>query len=508
MCRLFHENFKIKTDKDMTESHPGIPENISKEAVRGTFWTYLSFASGKFLNFVTTLILTRLLVPEEFGVVAYCTIAIQYVDILNSAGIDSALIARREKVEEAANSAFIANILLGIISFGAVWSAAPSIAAFFKEPQVTGLLRLLALALPISGLGLVPSTMILRGLKFRTKLIPDIVRSFSKGLISIVLAFSGYGAWSLIWGQLAGELAAMILYWVLAGWRPTWKFDREATRDVATFGGHIILVEIAGQLRNNIDYIIVGRILGKTLLGIYTLAYRIPELAIRSFDRVVGGVSFPLLAQVQTERETLRNTYLGYIRYTSLFTFSIGAGIAIISAPFVHTFLSAEWQETALPMALIAIALAISSVGHIPGIFYKAIGRPDILNRLSMIKLPVIVAILWAATRWGIVGVAVGQIIFAIFAMIFDSIIVSYIIRFNIVDSIKAIVPASLCAGAMALTTTLAKVIFDLDGLFGFTAILLIGGFSFIVALRLVDHSLTDQVLLTLKRKLIPVKTL
>ena len=492
----------------MTEPNSSAPRNISKEAVRGTFWNYLSFASGKLLNFVTTLILARLLVPEEFGVVAYCTIAIQYVDILNSAGIDSALISRRDKIEEAANSAFIANIILGIVSFGTVWVAAPGVAAFFKEPQVTGLLRLLALALPISGLGLVPSAMILRGLKFRTKLIPDVARSFSKGLVSIVLALSGYGAWSLIWGQLAGELTGAVLSWVLAGWRPTLKFEREATRDVATFGGHIILVEIAGQLRNNVDYIIVGRILGKTMLGIYTLAYRIPELAIRSFDRVVGQVSFPLLAQVQSERETMKNTYLGYIRYTSLFTFSIGAGIAIIASSFVHTFLSSEWQATALPMALIAIALAIMSVGHIPGIFYKAIGRPDILNRLSMIKIPVIVAIIWVATRWGIVGVAAGQILFAVISMIFDSVIVSRIIQFDLNETVKALVPATLCAGSMALVTTLAKSIFALDGLFGFIAILVIGGLSFIVALRLVDRSLTDRVILTLKRKLVPVKTL
>ncbi len=492
----------------MIETNSSTPENISKEAVRGTFWNYLSFASGKLLNFVTTLILARLLAPEEFGVVAYCTIAIQYIDIINSAGIDSALIARREKLEEAANSAFIANIILGVVSFGTVWVTAPAIAAFFKEPQVTGLLRLLALALPISGFSLVPSALIWRGLKFRTKLIPDVARSFTKGLISIILALAGYGAWSLIWGQLAGELAGAILYWVLAGWRPTWKFEREAARDVATFGGHIILVEIAGQLRNNIDYIIVGRILGKTMLGIYTLAYRIPELAIRSFDRVVGGVSFPLLAQVQSNRETLKATYLGYIRYTSLFTFSIGAGIAIISAPFVHTFLSSDWQETALPMALIAIALAISSVGHIPGIFYKAIGRPDILNRLSMIKIPVILIIIWVATRWGIVGVAYGQILFAVFAMVFDSIIVSQIIHFNIYETVKALIPASICTGSMALITTLAKSLFELDGLFGFIMILVIGGLSFIVALRLADRNLTDRVLLTLKRKLVMVKPL
>ena len=492
----------------MTPATQSGPVNISKEVVYGTFWNYLSFASGKIMNFVTTLILAYLLVPEEFGVVAYCTMAIQYVDTLNTAGIDSALIARQDKVEEAANSSFIANILLGIISFGMVWIAAPGIADFFDEPQVVGLLRLLALALPISGLGLVPNAMLLRDLKFRTKLIPNVARSFSKGLTSIVMALTGFGAWSLIWGQLVGELIQTILVWILAGWCPTWKFDRDATRGVATFGGHIILVEIAGQLRNNVDYIIVGKFLGSAALGIYNLAYRIPELAIRSFDRVVGGVSFPLLAQVQADRDTLKTAYLGYIRYTALFTFSVGIGIAIISQSFVQTFLSDEWQGTARPMALISIALAILSVGNIPGIFYKAIGRPDILNRVSMSKIPVLIGIIWVGTRWGIVGVATGQIIFAILSIILESVVVSRVIDFNLSETIQPLVPAAICTAAMALTTTVIKLLFNLDGVVGFIIVIMIGGGTFVGVLSLIDRTLIDQIIRAIKRKTISVKSL
>lgn len=492
----------------MTQPTPPKTVNVSKEVVQGTFWNYLSFASGKLMNFITTLILAYLLVPEEFGVVAYCTMAIQYVDTFNTAGIDSALIARRDKVEEAANSSFVANIMLGIVSFGVVWVAAPGIASFFKEPQVVELLRLLALALPISGLGIVPSAILSRDLKFRTKLIPDVARSFFKGLVSIVMALTGFGAWSLIWGQLAGTLIQTILVWILAGWHPNWKFDNEATRGVATFGGHIILVEIAGQLRNNVDYIIVGKILGSATLGIYNLAYRIPELAIRSFDRVVGGVSFPLLVKMQSERETLKTTYLGYVRYTALFTFSIGIGIAIVARLFVQIFLSDAWQETSLPMALIAIGLAILSVGHIPGIFYKAISRPDILNRVSMVKIPILVAIIWVATRWGIVGVAAGQIVFAILSIIFESVVVSRIIDFNLSEAIQPLIPATICTGAMALTTTVAKLLFKLDGVIGLIIVIVIGGGTFLGVLSLVDRTLVNKIVRTITRKTVSVKSL
>lgn len=486
----------------MTEPLTSTPQkNITRETVRGTFWGYVSFASGKLLNFIATLILARLLFPEQFGLVAYCTIAIQYLDILNTAGINSALISRRDKVEEAANSALVANIVLGFVSYFIAWTAAPSIAMFFKADEITSLIRVLALILPIGGLGLVPGAMIMRGLQFKQKMVADLTRNLLKGIISVTLALMGYGVWSLIWGQVAGETMSTIVLWFLAGWRPTWKFDRSATSEVITFGGHIILVEIAGQIRNNVDYVIVGRVLGASLLGVYTLAYRIPELAIRSFDRVIGGVSFPLLAQVQTDKAFLKKTYLGYIRYISLFTFSIGVGIAIISRLFVETFLSAKWQETILPMALISIALAIISVGHIPGIFYKAIGRPDILNKLSIIKIPLIVIILWYASNWGIIGVSIGQIIFSIISVLLDSFVVGRIIEFNMIETIKALIPAGICSLSMLLTTIPVMIFFDPTGLPGLLFISLLGGLTFLFMLNIFDHGLVLQAVQYLKNK-------
>ena len=488
----------------MTEPRSsGQPQNISRETMRGTFWGYLSFASGKLLNFVATLILARLLVPEQFGLIAYCTIVIQYLDIVNSAGIGSALVARKDKVEEAANSAFLANIFLGFVSYGVAYVAAPAIASFFKTDEIIPLIRVLALVLPAGGLGVVPSAMILRGLRFRTKVIPNLARNLTKGIISIVLAMLGFGVWSLVWSQIAGEVIATIVLWWLAAWKPSWKFDRSTTLEVLTFGLHIISVDLAGQIQNNVDYIIIGRLLGATLLGIYTFAYRVPELAIRSFDTVIGGVLFPLLAQVQADNAFLKKAFLSYIRYISLFTFAIGIGTAIISRLFVETFLSAKWNETILPMAFLSIALAIMSVGHIPGIFYKAIGRPDILNIISIVKLPFIVGIVWYATNWGIVGVSIGQIGFAIFSILLESLVFCRIIEFNVVEIAMALFPAVACSIAMSLTTIPVMYYCALTGLSGLLIITFLGGLTFIAALSVFDSEMVLRAVKFLRNKLV-----
>ena len=478
----------------MPQASPTPATAFSREAVRGTFWSYLTFAAGKLLNFATTIILARLLVPEQFGLVGYCTIAIQYLDILNTAGIDSALIARKEKLEEAANAAFVVNIIMGLASFGIAWLLAPQVARFFKAEEVSGLFRVLALVLPLSGLGRVPDTLLQRSLRFRTRMIPNVARNITKGLASVTLALMGWGPWSLVWGQIAGEAITTGLSWLLAGWRPTWRFSRQITREMMGYGTHIIIIGFAGALHDNVDYIIVGRALGAVALGVYTMAYRIPELTIRSLNEVAAQVLFPILSRKQSDGVSLRAFYLGYIRYVALFTFSFGTGLALISRLFVENFMSAKWEAAVIPMALISIALALGSVGYTPGVLYKAINRPEILTRVNLAKLPVIIAVLIFCARWGINGVAAGQVIFAVLAIGFDCFVVSRIVKFKFVELAGALAPAAIASVSMAAVLSVIEIAFAPAGWLSMGAVVLAGVATYAVALSVISRETLTQV--------------
>lgn len=426
-------------------------KSLSTQAVQSTFWAYASFASGKLLVFVSTIILARLLVPEHFGLMAICLIAIQYLDILNSAGVGSALIQRRDRVEQAANAAIVIGTLSGLVLFAVAWVAAPALAAFFREDDVTSLFRALAIVIPISAIGTVPSALIQRSMRFKAKFVPDIGRSIAKGAVSIVLAWQGFGVWSLVYGQIAGEIVATVVMFILAGWRPTWNFDGTVTRDVLRFGSHIISVGIAGALVTNVDYLLVGRFLGVAALGYYTIAYRIPELVIRNTNFVIARVAFPLLSQVQSDLPRMRNVCGAMLRYISIFAFPAGVGLAMVASPFVHTFYTERWAAAIPVMQLVAVALAISAVGHVPGIIYKVINRPEILNQLSLCKLIATVAVLGVAIRWGIVGVAAGQVVMSILFVIVDAIVVSRVLDFPVRRMVYSIAPAIAATAVMAV---------------------------------------------------------
>ena len=486
----------------MTLPEKNTVSDLTQKTVRGVFWSYLSYLGGKGLNLVSTIILARLLLPAEFGLVGYCLVVMQYIDIINSAGIDTALIARREKVQEAANAALVANILFGVMCFAITWFIAEPVSVFFKAPQIVPLFRALGLCLPLSGIGMVPDAMLKREMKFRTVLVSDVMGNFMKGAVSVALAWLGFGVWSLVWGQVISVLTASAISWMLAGWRPTWRFDRDATRSIVFFGVHIILLETAGAFRNNVDYLLVGRILGAASLGYYTMSYRLPEILIRSLNNVLGNVSLPALAMTQSDRGRMQKFYFGYLRFLSMFVFPVGVGLAFTAPVFIPLFLSEKWGPAIVPTALISIALCITALGYVPGVLYKAISRPDILNKLAFIKMPIAAFILWYATRWNIVGVAAGQIVIGLISVSLDMLVANAVMKYPFKELFKAISPALAATLSMAAVLLFIRQAVPYEGLTQFILMVLLGGLTYFAALWFISRDTLLQGLTTIRATL------
>ncbi|MBP7690441.1 MAG: lipopolysaccharide biosynthesis protein [Anaerolineales bacterium] len=428
---------------------PTPPPKLSLLAMQGTFWSYLSFISGKLLVFFTTVILARLLTPTEFGVMGYCLIVLQYLDLVSDISMDVALISRREKLEEAANAAFGVSLVTSLLIYAAAWVVAPAVASFFKEPEVAELLRTVIIVLPLAALANVPGALLQRELRFKAKLLPDITRSVVKGGLSIGLALQGFGVWSLVWGQIGGELATTGMVWLLARWRPTLRFEAAVTRDLIRIGLHIMTVSVAGTVLANVDYVLVGGNLGPAALGLYTLAYRIPELVINNSMSVIGRVAYPILARIQTDRQRLHMAYFTYLRYITLFTFPAGAGLALLATPFIHVAYTVKWAPAIPVMQAIAVAIALGSLGYLPGVILKATNRPEILNAFTLVKLPLTIGLLWYATRWGITGVALAQVGVALVNLAITTVLTRWALGIPVAGMLTAIRPAFLATLVM-----------------------------------------------------------
>jgi len=392
-------------------------QNLVRATLHGTFWLYAATYSGKILVFISTVILARLLIQEDFGLAGYALIVISFLEVLSDLGIGSAVIYHRDD-PTILNTAFWLNVATGIVLFGLTWLIAPVAAQFFQDPRIVPMTRCLGLTFPITAVGNIHSALLRKNLTFKRKFVPDITKSFGKGVLSVVLALMGYGAWSLVVGQVFGTVVAVIALWWAMPWRPAWQFDRRRARPLLTYGVNIVAVNGLGTFINQVDYLVVGRVLGAAALGVYTLAFRIPELLVKEFCANAGQVIFPAYAKIRDDQAALSQGFLITMRYMSLITVPVALGLAAVSRPLVLTFFTDKWSEAIPVLSAIAIYTLIRSLTFNIGDVYKAQGRPDILTRLSLVKAAMLApALWWAAVAVGtITAVAWTQVVIAFIA--------------------------------------------------------------------------------------------
>ncbi len=424
---------------------------IARKTVHGIFWSYASFGLGKALVFLTTALLARLLTPNDFGIVAFATLTTEYLSVLKDLGLGAALIQRRENVEEAANTVFTLNLLLGAGLTLAAILAAPFVAIFFREPLVTPILRWLSLTFVVNALGSVHVVRLQRELEFGRKLIPDLGRSVAKGAVSIGCALSGFGVWSLVFGQLVGVLAGVILAWVVFPWRPHLTINTNLATRLLKYGLSLMSLDAITAIGDNFDYLIIGRLFGTIPLGIYTLAYRLPELLGLNMLWVMAGALFPAYASIQHKPDILRRGFLTTLRFIEMLSVPISLGLMLTADPLIRVAFGDQWLDAIPIVRVLAMYVLVVSTGFNVGDIYKAIGRPDILVKLGVLNLALLLPALWYGASFGLIGVASGHLLVSACLMVIRLTVATRFIKVTWSDILLQLKPSFLSGGALTL---------------------------------------------------------
>jgi O-antigen/teichoic acid export membrane protein len=461
---------------------------LAQRALRGTAWTGASQVTGKLLFFLSTLLLARLLDQEDFGVAAYAITVTALVAAVPSLGLAPALIHYRDD-EEILSTGFWLGLAAGLAAFVVMWTLAPLTEFFFNDPRAVGVTRALALLFPIEALRNVHAALLRRRLAFRLRFIPEFVQSLAKGVVAIALAIAGFGAWSLIGGSLAGAAAGAIAYWQVTSWRPTWRFDRASARLLLPFGGHVVTVDLLGAFVRNLDYLLVGRFLGATVLGVYVLAFRIPDLLIRNLSRMLGQVLLPLYATVKDDPEAIRDTFTASVRYLFALTAPMAVGMAILAEPLVSSLLSEKWIDVAPVIPPICAYALFISLSFNLGDLYKALGRPEALSRISLARACLAVPALGLAITVFGTAAAVGwaQAFVAFATMTVHFVVARRVFELPVTHTLLGLAPVAAATGLMGLATSL--VASASSGQPAFVQLLLassVGASVYIVSLRVI----------------------
>jgi lipopolysaccharide exporter len=436
----------------MTEPIDDGAKKVSAKLVgRGVMWSYLTFVVGKVMVFISTVILARILMPEDFGLVGLASVLAGYLGTLHTFGVGEAFIQSKFGSKESANATFVLSVVSGILLFLLSVLLTPIVVAFFNEPQITIIFPVLSFTYVLTGLTTIHDALLVKELRFQERLIPTLVQSVSKGITSIVLALMGFGVWAIVWGVMVGTVVRAVALVIVSPWKPSRTWNSHVTREIFGFGKFMVLQNILGALEENVDYLIVGKRLGTSDLGLYKLGYQTPELAIISLPSVIANVAYPAYTKLQDDPEALRYSVRKTAQLVSWLVIPAGIGLAMISSAFVLTFYTDKWAAAIPVMQLLSLYAMTYTLTYNFGDAYKAMGRPDILNKISLSTIVFTVLALWAGAHYGIIGVAWAHFLRVILLGIVQLVIVKNVLDVSPTHILEAIFKPLLSALVMAL---------------------------------------------------------
>ncbi len=377
---------------------------LGTRTVRGALWTYGSLTGVRVVTLGATAVLTRLLSPRDFGLVALALIFTAALDSIRDLGVNDALIVSPDgDLAEDADTAFWFTLLMGCGLGLAVAGISPVAADFFSQPGLVGLMAVMGLNLPLRALGLTQYALAQRRMDFRARTVAELGEVILRAVAGIALALAGAGAWSLVLGYLAGTLAWTATLWVVTAWRPRLHLGGRRVPGLLRFGGGVTVVTIVGIGMSYVDNLFVGRVLGPAALGLYSLGFRLPDVLVASVRWAMGLVLFPAFATL--EGATLRRAVITAFRYSLLVGTPVSVILIVLADPIVQALFGSRWSDAAPVMQLLALAYLGTPAAMMASALY-AIRRVDVNVKLAVPQGVLLVVLLAIFVDHGIVAVA------------------------------------------------------------------------------------------------------
>jgi lipopolysaccharide exporter len=379
---------------------------------RGILWSTIAFVAGRAVTFGSTLVLVRLLAPAAFGLVAAVVIYLSLVEVASDLGMKASVVYEQEHgITDRVQTAFSLNLVLAAGLSLAAFILAPQFADLFRVGADADLFRLGALNPLLSGLANIHDSLLLRDLAFRRRTLAQVARAVVRGGVGVGLALAGLGATALVIGFLAGSLVWVIALWLLVPLRPRLVFDRAIARSMAGYGAAAAALEVLAVIGGRVDSFVVAHSLDVAALGLYTLAFRLPELLLDNVADNISVVAFPALSHHRRHESGLPAPTLTLLRYGALYALPVCAATAILSLPLVAVIFGRRWEPAAGAMAAIAVGSGLHAIAYPLGDVFKAIGRQRTMVAINLVSIPTLAGALLLVAPEGLGALAWTRVV-------------------------------------------------------------------------------------------------
>jgi len=437
-------------------------ENIKEKTVTGILWSFIDNFSSLGISFIVGLVLARLLSPKEFGLIGMVTIFIAISNSFINSGFSQALIKKKNCSETDYSTVFFFNLTVGLFFYFLLFVSAPFIGVFFKQPLLIQIVRILGLSLTIDSLTIIQRTTLTKRVDFKLQTKITVIASVASGVISIWLAYSGFGVWSLVTKTLIQEGVSSFLLWLFNRWRPMLVFSKQSFKELFSFGSKLLVSGLIDTIYRNVYYLVIGKYFSAQELGFYTRADQFKELPSSNINGIVSRVSYPVLAQLQDDKVRLKSGYKNIIKTTMLITFILMIGLAAVAEPMIITLIGEKWRSSIIYLQMLCFVGMFYPLHSLNLNMLIVNGRSDLFLKLEIIKKTLAIPTIIIGIFWGIKIMILGMLANTLIAYYLNSYWSGQYINYSIKEQIKDIFPSLIVALTIGFAVYIISVVLPL----------------------------------------------
>ena len=385
-------------------------QNLKERAIEGTVWKFAEKIGMQLMSIVIQIVLARLLLPEDYGIVGLLSIFINISDVFILQGFTTALIQKSEADELDYSSVFFANLAMSIIIYAVFYMIAPSVAKFYKTPQLTEVMRVMSINIVVGAFSAVHNAIVSKNLEFRISFMRNIANIISQGIVGIGMACENFGVWSLVGSKIVGTLVGTLILCITVKWKPQCIFSFERIKFLFQYSSKVLCTNLLNTIFNNIHSLIIGRFFSATNVGYYQRGQQIPQAAMIAVDGSMCDVLYPTLSLLQNDLDKLKKALRRSMKTSMYLSLPMLMGLAVTARQMTLLLLTDKWLPSVPFMQLTCAITAfwpLSARTHA----LNAIGRSDVTLKLSIISKILTLVLILISVPMGIYAIMWGTLL-------------------------------------------------------------------------------------------------
>jgi len=463
--------------------------SFRQKTITGVIWNFLQLISQYGIRAGTTFLLAWFLVPADFGLMAEIAVFFAIANSVMDSGFVQALIRKKEVSLLDYSTVFYTNLLLGVLAYLLLFASAPAIGSFFNEPRLVLLVRVAGLVVIINSFQLVQVADLTRKMDFKAQFRVTLPATLLSGIAAVTLAILGYGIWSMVAQMLISALAITVFYWIVNRWRPLLAFSKESFLELFGFGSKLFVSGLTDTVFNNLYVVVIGRLFSAIEAGYYFFGMQIETIVISLLLGVVQNVTYPALATLQDDNESLKQVYRKIILTVSYVVFPAMISLVVLAEPLFRLFLKDDWLPAVPYLQLICIIGLMYPLHSINLNILKVKGRSDLFLYVEFVKKGIEAGSLILSLPFGIFGILVGQIVGSVLAYIPNIYFSKKLIGYSIGEQARDVFPTLMVATATGVFMYLVDMALPFGG---FLEIIVCGSLGLLVYMS-ANHLLKIQ---------------